>query len=50
MGRVLSRDLAEAEDLLEHVRSWSEEEVNELPKLYRKKAREYRELSHQGEG
>jgi Tfp pilus assembly protein PilP len=50
MGRTLSRDLAEAEDLLEQVRSWSEKEVNQLPKLYREKAREYRELSQQGEG
>ena len=40
---MLSRDLATAEELLEEVKSWSGEEVEELPKLYREKAREYRE-------
>jgi len=34
--------LQEAEELLEKVRSWTDEEVEELPIVYRKKAREYR--------
>lgn len=41
MIQVLSRRLYEAEELLEKINSWSEEEVEELPKLYREKAREY---------
>ncbi|WP_258560458.1 hypothetical protein [Halorhabdus salina] len=41
--------MAEAEELLEEVESWTEEEVEELPKLYREKAREYRGLLQQGE-
>jgi hypothetical protein len=49
MGRVLSRDCFEAEELLERVQSWSEEEVEALPGLYREKAREYRRLLQQGE-
>ena len=50
MRRVLSERLAEAEELLEEVESWSEEEIEELPKLYREKAREYRSLTNSGEG
>jgi hypothetical protein len=42
MGRVLPKKLAEAEKLLDEVGSWSEEEVEQLPVLYREKAREYR--------
>jgi len=42
MTRVLPRELAEAEELLDEVDSWSEEEVEELPKFYREKAKEYR--------
>jgi hypothetical protein len=40
--RVAARELFEAEELLKEVRSWSEEEVEELPRLYREKARKYR--------
>ena len=39
----LFKRASEAEELLEEVKSWSEEEVEDLPKLYRQKAREYRE-------
>jgi len=49
MTRVLSRRLAEAEELLKEVRSWSEEEVESLPKLYRRKAKEYQGLLQHGE-
>ena len=49
MSRVLPRDLHEAEQLLEELRSWTEEEVEELPKFYSEKAREYRRLTNTGE-
>jgi len=41
-------DLKEAEELLQEIRSWSEEEIEDLPKFYRRKAREYRQLMNQG--
>lgn len=50
MGRVASSEVFEAEELLEEVQSWSEEEIEELPKLYREKAREFRGLMNSGEG
>jgi hypothetical protein len=50
MRRVLSERLAEAENLLEEVESWSDEEIEELPKFYREKAREFqRVLTNSGE-
>lgn len=49
MGRVLSHELVEAENLLEEVASWSEEEMEELPRFYQEKAREYRRLMQLGE-
>lgn len=42
-------EVSEAEDLLEEVGSWSEEEIEELPKFYREKAREYQGLLQRGE-
>lgn len=48
MANRLSR-LAEAEELLEQVASWSEAEIEQLPKLYRERAREYRGLLQSGE-
>jgi len=42
-------EISEAEDLLEEVSSWSEEEIEELPLFYREKAREYQGLLQQGE-
>ena len=42
-------ELSEAEELLNEVCSWSEAEVEELPKLYRERAREFRRLMQQGE-
>lgn len=50
MGQVASSEVFEAEELLEKIESWSEEEVEELPKLYREKAREFRRLTNSGEG
>ena len=49
MARVQSKELYEAEELLEEVCSWSEEEVEALPKLYRELARRYRRLGKDGE-
>jgi hypothetical protein len=48
MSRVASSEVFEAEELLEKVESWSEEEIEELPKLYREKAKEFRRLKQQG--
>jgi hypothetical protein len=45
MGRIAASQVFEAEELLEEIRSWSEEEVEKLPKLYRQKAREFQELA-----
>jgi hypothetical protein len=41
--------MVEAENLLDELSSWSEEEIEELPELYQKKAREYRDLLNHGE-
>lgn len=49
MARVTSKDIAKAEELLEEILSWSEEEVERLPKFYREKAREYRRQAKRGE-
>lgn len=48
--RIASGEVFEAEELLEKVESWTEEEIEELPRFYREKAREYRErfLAQQG--
>ena len=48
--RVASSEVFEAEELLEELGSWSDEEIEELPRLYREKAREYRsEYTQQGD-
>ncbi len=44
-----SEDLAEVEQLLVKIRSWSDEEVEQLPQLYRKKAEQYRRLTNTGQ-
>ncbi|WP_436935722.1 hypothetical protein [Halovenus marina] len=49
MKRLSAGLLHEAEELLEKVDSWSDEELEELPKLYREKAREYQGLTQSGE-
>lgn len=49
MDNVIPRDLYEAEELLKEVQSWSEEEIEELPKFYREKAKEYQGLLQEGE-
>ena len=49
MNDVAYSEILEAEELLEAVDSWSEEEIEELPKLYREKAREYRRLKNSGD-
>jgi hypothetical protein len=41
--------LNEAEQLVEEVCSWSEEEIEELPKLYQRKAREIQRLMNTGQ-
>jgi hypothetical protein len=41
--------MAEVGELLDEVESWSEEEIKELPKLYREKAREFQQLRNHGE-
>lgn len=46
---MVLEELDEAQRLLEKIKSWSEEEIKELPKFYREKAREYRELLNPGE-
>lgn len=48
MANRLNR-LAEAEELLEQVASWSETEIEQLPKLYQERVREYRRLLQNGE-
>lgn len=50
MSRVAASEVFEAEELLQEVESWSEEEIEELPKFYREKAREFRGLTNSGEG
>lgn len=49
MARIASSEVFEAEELLKELQSWSEEEIEELPKFYREKAREYRGLVQGGE-
>ena len=49
MSRIAASEVFEAENLLEKVDSWTDEEIEELPKLYREKAREYRGLTNSGE-
>ena len=48
MARIQSKDLYEAEELLEEVASWSDDEIDALPVLYREKARRYRRLAKSG--
>ena len=45
MVRSRIQDLHEAEALLEEISSWSEERVEQLPKFYREKAQEYRDIA-----
>jgi hypothetical protein len=49
MPRIASKDLHEAEELLEEVSSWSEEQIEALPQWYREAARRYRRLAKDGE-
>lgn len=49
MTRIASGEVFEAEELLNEVESWSEEEIEELPKLYQRKAREFQRLRNRGE-
>lgn len=50
MGRIRSRDLSEAEELLAAVATWSEADIEALPRLYREKAYAYRALVNPGDG
>ena len=45
----LYEKLSEAQQLLNEINSWSEAEIEELPLLYREKAREYQDLLQRGE-
>jgi len=45
MVRIAASNVFEAEELLKEVKSWSEEEIGELPKLYQRKAREFQAFS-----
>lgn len=47
--RMDGTEVVEAEKLLMRVGSWSEEDIEDLPELYRRKAREYRRLANRGE-
>ena len=49
MARIASREVFEAEELLEEVESWSAQEIEELPKFYQEKARELQRLTQQGD-
>lgn len=50
MSRVHSQEVAEAEELILEMCSWTETEVNTLPKFYQKKAEAYRRLANCGDG
>ena len=43
MNGTLSERIAEAEELVMEVKSWTDIEINELPRFYREKARELQE-------
>jgi len=47
--RLLTQELNEAEHFLEELESWSEEEIEELPRFYSEKARELRRLRKDGD-
>jgi hypothetical protein len=49
MASISSSEVFEAEQLLEKVESWNEGEIEQLPELYRRKARELRRLQNRGE-
>ena len=46
MSRVQPSEVFEAEDLSAEIASWSDDEIEELPKFYREKAKEYRRLTN----
>jgi hypothetical protein len=48
MARIRSKDLAEAEELVAEVCSWTDAEIDALPRFYREKAKEYRGLANGG--
>lgn len=50
MARIASKLVFEAEELLEEVLNWNEEEIENLPRFYRDKAKEYRRLANSGDG
>jgi hypothetical protein len=49
MSRIRSSEILEAEKLLAEISSWSDDEIEELPKFYREKAKEYRRLTNSSE-
>lgn len=50
MTRIQSKELYEADELVDEVAAWSDDEIAALPKFYREKAREYQRLANGGEG
>ena len=46
----MSHEIHKAEELLAEVASWTEDELEALPKFYREKAERYQALAKQGEG
>lgn len=50
MGRIQSKELYEAKELLADLSSWSDEEIEALPRFYQEKAREYQRLVNSSEG
>lgn len=49
MAPIITERSREAEELLDEVCSWSDEEIEALPKFYREKARKYRRQANRGE-
>lgn len=49
MSSPQAKRLAEAAELLEEIRSWSEERIERLPELYQEKAREYQRHAKGGD-
>lgn len=48
MAQIRSKEATEAAELIVEVCSWTEDEVNALPRFYQEKAIEYRRLANTG--
>jgi len=49
MSEVTPEEVLEAKELFKRVESWTEEDLADLPKFYRERARELQRLSKTGE-